>query len=145
MSMLEKDPHGIDPHTPGAKSDLGKTRVWLFMAGFARALFAVADVTTKGAVKYSPNGWAEVVDGKHRYMEAFARHALALGKGEEIDFDTGCLHKAQMIWNLTASLELELREAEAKSEIVNPSIGISPFPSNLVPRFIGRSPSGGIR
>ena len=41
---------------------------------------------------------------------------LAVGRGEKIDDGpggTGCLHKAQMIWNLLASLELELRrEAE---------------------------------
>lgn len=53
-----------------------------------------------------------VPEGEQRYMEAFGRHMLALGKGEVIDDDTGCLHKAQMIWNLLASLELELRAEE---------------------------------
>jgi hypothetical protein len=108
----EKDPLGKDPHAPGAKLDAGKIRPWLMLAGFARALNAVADVTTKGAAKYTPNGWAEVPEGETRYMEAFGRHLLSYGKGEEVDADTSCLHKAQMIWNLLASLELELREAE---------------------------------
>jgi len=107
----EQDPHGLSANTPGAKLDAGKMRPWLCIAGFAHALNAVADVTTKGAVKYTPNGWAAVIDGPERYMEAFARHMMALGRGEEIDADTGALHKAQMIWNLLASLELELREA----------------------------------
>lgn len=113
IKVREKDPDGIDPHSPGAKLDLGKLRGWLCVAGFSRALRAVAQVTTKGAEKYTPNGWARVANGKDRYMEAFARHMFALGSGEQIDQDTGCLHKSQMIWNLLASLELELREAES--------------------------------
>ena len=107
--MQEFDPNGKNPHEPGAKLDAGKLLPWLFIAGFANALTDVADVTTKGARKYTPNGWMEVPDGAARYMEAFARHQLALARGEKIDADTGCLHKAQMIWNLLASLELELR------------------------------------
>lgn len=110
--MTESDPNGIAQHTPGAKLDNGKMLPWLCISGFARALSAVADVTTKGARKYTPNGWMQVAEGEQRYMEAFARHALALGRGETMDADTGCLHKAQMVWNLLASLELELRAAE---------------------------------
>ena len=108
----ETDPHGTDQHAPGAKLDAGKVRAWLCIAGFSRALAAVAAVTTKGAAKYTPNGWAQVPDGESRYMDAFARHALSLGSGERIDPDTQCLHKAQMVWNLLASLELELRADE---------------------------------
>ena len=107
----EFDPNGTDPHTPGAKLDAGKIRPWLCITGFSRALAAVADVTTKGAIKYTPNGWQNVPGGQERYMEAFSRHMLALARGEQFDADTGCLHKAQMVWNLLASLELELREA----------------------------------
>lgn len=108
---LEADPTGRDPHAPGAKLDAGKPLVWLCLSGFANALHAVADVTTKGAIKYTPNGWKDVPNGRDRYMEAFARHMLELGAGNLIDEDTGCHHKAQMAWNLLASLELEIREA----------------------------------
>lgn len=108
----ETDPSGMDVHTPGAKLDAGKNLVWLCISGFARALEAIADVTTKGARKYTPNGWRAVPDGSSRYMEAFARHQLALARGELIDADTGCMHKAQMVWNLLASLELELQAAD---------------------------------
>jgi len=110
----EVDPNGVDAHAKGSKLDAGKPLPWLMFSGFSRALAAVADVTTKGALKYTPNGWAEVKDGEQRYMEGFMRHALAVGRGEQIDDGpggTGCLHKAQMIWNLLASLELELRRA----------------------------------
>lgn len=109
QGMKEADPNGLDPHAPGAKLDAGKLLPWLCLSGFANALAAVADVTTKGARKYTPNGWTKVENGPERYMEAFGRHTLALAKGEAIDADTQCLHKAQMIWNLLASLELELR------------------------------------
>ena len=107
----EIDPNGKDQHEAGAKLDAGKILPWLCISGFAHALTAVADVTTKGARKYTPNGWTTVPNGQERYMEAFARHALALARGEMVDQDTQCLHKAQMIWNLLASLELELRDA----------------------------------
>lgn len=112
LRIVETDPHGTDQHAPGAKLDAGKTRAWLCIGGFSRALAAVADVTTKGAVKYTPNGWAQVPQGDERYMDAFGRHAFNLGRGQLIDPDTGCLEKAQMIWNLLASLELELRAKE---------------------------------
>lgn len=117
---MEADPNGLDAHAPGAKLDAGKLMPWLCIAGFANALTAVAEVTTKGARKYTPNGWAQVKDGEARYMEAFGRHALSLGRGERVDTDTQCLHKAQMIWNLLASLELELRR-EVK-EVVAQSV-----------------------
>lgn len=107
--MSEKDPHGRGQHEPGAKLDAGKLRPWLCISGFPLALKAVAEVTTKGALKYTPNGWMSVPDGEARYMEAFGRHMMSLAGGERVDPDTECLHKAQMVWNLLASLELELR------------------------------------
>ena len=110
---LEQDPHGKDPHQPGAKLDAGKARTWLCIGGFSRALTEVAEVTTKGAVKYTPNGWVDVPDGSDRYMDAAFRHLMAVGQGELIDADTGCLHKAQAAWNLLASLELDLRKAQS--------------------------------
>jgi len=109
--MSERDPLGTDPHTPGAKLDAGKPMVWLCLAGFSNALAAVADVTTKGAIKYTPNGWMTVPGGQERYMEAFGRHMLALGSGELRD-------REQMAWNILASLELELRALEKQAEQV---------------------------
>lgn len=113
--MGETDPNGLDLNSPGAKADAGKNRVWLFMAGFSRALEEVSKVTTIGAAKYTPNGWVDVPDGQARYMDAFGRHMLKLGSGELMDdgvTGTGCYHKAAMIWNLLAAFELELRENE---------------------------------
>lgn len=115
-SWIEVDPTGADQHTPGAKLDDGKVLAWLCLSGFSNALYAVADVTTAGAIKYTPNGWMEVPNGRERYMEAFARHMLELGAGNKVDEDTGCSHKAQMIWNLLASLELDIRAAISDAE-----------------------------
>lgn len=110
---VEFDPAGTDAHAPGAKLDGGKALPWLCISGFAHALAEVAEVTTRGARKYTPNGWMAVPDGETRYMDAALRHLLALGRGEGVDPDTGCLHKAQVVWNLLASLELEIRGREA--------------------------------
>lgn len=116
--LRETDPNGLDLNSPGAKADAGKNRAWLFMAGFSRALEEVSKVTTIGATKYTPNGWVDVPDGQSRYMDAFARHMFKLGSGELMDDGPGGIgtyHKAQMIWNLLASFELELRENDNRS------------------------------
>lgn len=112
LPMTETDPTGRPPHEPGAKLDNGKVRPWLLLIDFPRALEEVAKVATIGARKYSDHGWVTVPDGQGRYMDAFARHTLAVARGETFDVGangTGCYHKAQAIWNLMASLELELR------------------------------------
>ena len=107
---IERDPLGIAAHQPGAKLDAGKTKAWLCLSGFSHALSEVANVTTQGAKKYTPNGWRSVPGGKERYMDALARHLLALGRGEHLDQDTGCLHLAQVAWNALAVLELDISE-----------------------------------
>lgn len=112
-AFFEKDPDGIQPGEPGAKLDDGKLQVWLCISGFPRALAEVARVSTYGAKKYSRNGWKSVKDGEERYMEAFGRHELELAMGHEIDPTTGLLHRAQMIWNLCAALELYLQGQES--------------------------------
>lgn len=110
---IEADPTGGSLNEPGKKADAGKLLPWLFFSGFAHALEKVAEVTTLGAKKYTPNGWAHVANGPERYQEAAMRHLIYLGQGEKYDNGKGgigTLHKAQIIWNLLASLELELRE-----------------------------------
>lgn len=106
----EQDPYGLDPHSPGAKLDAGKTRVELVLGGFARALMSVAEVGTYGAQKYTSHGWMKVEDGVNRYSDAAGRHRLYQQMGEEYDPDTGLLHLAHQAWNVLATLELTLRE-----------------------------------
>lgn len=112
----EADPNGISQNAPGAKLDAGKLLPRLVLGEFARALEAVAEVGTVGARKYTPRGWLEVPNGQDRYAEAAMRHQIAVWKGKRLDDGvggTGKLHKAQVLWNLLAELELELRREEA--------------------------------
>jgi hypothetical protein len=121
-NMLERDPNGIDAHAPGAKLDAGKARVGLMFKGFARALLRVAEVTTYGAMKYTPGGWQFVPDGIDRYDDAKARHILK-GYIEPHDADTLIEHQAHEAWNALAKLELMLREKE--STVDSPTSGVA--------------------
>lgn len=108
---METDPSGRPLNTPGAKADAGKLRPWLVLGSFSNALEEVSKVGTAGAKKYTPNGWKTVENAEDRYMDAFGRHLLKYGKGEEIDDGpngTYTHHIANMIWNLCAVLELKL-------------------------------------
>lgn len=114
---VEADPTGKSQHEPGAKADAGKILPALVLGEFAHALEAVVRVGTKGARKYTPRGWLTVPNGQERYAEAAFRHQLEVWKGNRLDDGeggTGELHKAQVIWNLLAELELELRNGTDK-------------------------------
>lgn len=105
----EQDPTGRDPGEPGAKLDANKPRISLVINGFPRALWAIAEVATFGASKYSDGGWQSVPNGQERYFDAELRHMLKKAMGEEIDTDSNLLHLAQEAWNSLAKLELYLR------------------------------------
>jgi len=105
----ERDPNGLAPGMPGAKLDAGKPRAGLVLGDFSRALRAVAEVGTHGAVKYSARGWLAVPDGEGRYTDALYRHLLADASGDALDVDSGLQHLAHAAWNLLAVLELRLR------------------------------------
>lgn len=104
-----KDPHGKDPHEPGAKLDMGKNRVGLMVSDFPRALEAVAEVATYGANKYTEHGWVSVPNGLDRYTDAMHRHLLAEARGERLDAESGLEHAAMAAWNALARLELMRR------------------------------------
>lgn len=108
----ETDPNGLDPHAPGAKLDAGKVRPDLILDGFSLALWAVAEVGTYGAKKYTENGWASVDRGEIRYRAAAGRHRLKRAR-ESHDPDTQLLHLAHEAWNVLAELELHLRKGSA--------------------------------
>jgi len=114
-ARAEADPNGVAANAPGSKLDAGKLLPRLVLGEFARALTEVVRIGTYGARKYTPRGWVSVPNGRERYAEAADRHQLEVNKGNRVDDGlggTGGLHKAQVIWNLLAELELELREAE---------------------------------
>ena len=103
----ETDPHGRDPHEPGAKLDAHKPRTGFVLLGFNRALTEVARVGTFGATKYTDHGWLSVPNGRERYTDALLRHLLT---DESHDPDSGLLHAAHAAWNALARLELQLRQ-----------------------------------
>ena len=103
----ETDPHGRDPHEPGAKLDAHKPRTGFVLLGFNRALTEVARVGTFGAAKYTDHGWLSVPNGRERYTDALLRHLLT---DESHDPDSGLLHAAHAAWNALARLELQLRQ-----------------------------------
>lgn len=110
---IERDPHGTNPHTPGAKLDAGKVQVALIFDQMPRALRAVAEVATFGAAKYTPGGWLQVPDGIARYRNAGDRHRLARA-AEPTDPDSKLLHLAHEAWNRLAELELYLQQEGAQ-------------------------------
>jgi hypothetical protein len=95
---------------PGVKHDGGKAMAGLMVKDFARALSAVADITTFGANKYSPSGWRSVDCARERYSDALYRHLLSHELGEDFDKESDLLHLAHAAWNALALLQLRIEE-----------------------------------
>ena len=112
LHKQEADPHGKNPHEPGAKMDLGKVQAGVLL-DFSRALWKVAEVGTHGNGKYARGSWLHVPEAGERYEDALMRHLLKI-KVEPID-ESGLTHLAHFVWNALAVLELGLREEEAKA------------------------------
>ena len=98
------------------KYDQGKLMVGLMKKDFARALLAVAEVTTYGMNKYNqPGSWRLIENALVRYEDALGRHDL-LGQLEERCPESGLLHLAHRAWNALAILELALTSQPDKQE-----------------------------
>jgi len=136
--VTDRDPNGLSPHAPGAKLDAGKVRPELIFRGFARALYAVAEVATFGANKYTDDGWEKVQDGVKRYRNAGYRHMLARHAGQQYDDQSGLLHAAHEAWNKLAELELMLRTLEntvrpaVSYTVKSGSVPVAPIPTGAV-------------
>jgi hypothetical protein len=113
LPKVEKDPDGIDVHSPGAKLDSGKPKVVKgLLHQFPAACAAVAEVSEFGAEKYTWGGWKAVENGVERYGDAGARHIVKEIIEGPTDSDSGLLHKAHKAWNALAELELYLEETK---------------------------------
>lgn len=106
---LEKSVAKTNLHVPGAKDDQGKSLTGLMVSGFSNALASVAEVTTHGANKYTPNGWVTVPDAQNRYLDALFRHLLSHTSGQRNDPESNLTHLAHAAWNILAILELKER------------------------------------
>lgn len=98
-----------------AKFDAGKAPAFQGLTNrFPRALMAIAEISGYGKAKYGTfDGWERVPDAYARYRDAMLRHVLS-GSISERDAESGHLHAAHAAWNAIATLELLLRENEAK-------------------------------
>ncbi|QHR71805.1 putative phosphodiestherase [Escherichia phage forsur] len=96
----------------GMKYDGGKPRMALLLDGCPNALEAVASVLTFGAQKYAAHSWQTVPEGEERYKSALLRHLTAVGKGEELDPESGLHHLAHAACNALFILELALRKTK---------------------------------
>lgn len=112
--VQEEDPYGYARTAPGAKLDAGKIRAALVLGDFSRALMAVSEVGTFGAVKYSDHGWLSVPRGDERYRDALLRHYLK-DTLESADPESGLSHLAHLAWNALAILELTLRAQDVET------------------------------
>ena len=112
--MIEEELPGGS--TQDKKYDQGKPMVALMKRDFAKALMAVAEVTTYGVEKYNqPGSWRLVKDAWRRYEDALGRHDLEMNK-EDYDRESGLLHAAHRAWNALATLELQLNSMSNRRE-----------------------------
>ena len=63
------------------------------------SVYAVSQVLTFGAKKYSANGWQDVPDARNRYNAAMLRHMTLVQDGEELDEDSGLPHADHIACN----------------------------------------------
>jgi hypothetical protein len=103
--MQQQNEHPAQTGT-GRKYDGGKRRFDLIPW---EVLDALADVLTFGAVKYEPNNWQHVPDGRNRYYAALVRHLQAWRSGERNDPESGMPHLAHAFICLAFLLWLELQ------------------------------------
>lgn len=112
MSRIAKNSSVVaDPNVIGRKDDDLKAQPALIINDMPRALMAVADVASFGALKYSKSNWLYVENGVERYTNAMDRHRISEGI-EPLDLESGLTHAAHAAWNALARLELMLREQE---------------------------------
>lgn len=139
----EKDPHGKSQHERGAKLDDGKPRMGMVLGGFSRALRAVSEVGTLGAIEYTDDGWTHVPNGEQRYTDTMLRHYFDEQDGGPIDKKSGRLHAAHCAWNALARLDLAIRREEAlKAESLEDSAHGVTFQDGETPDvFVGMNDS----
>lgn len=80
----------------GIKYDSGKLAWHLLPLGL---LEGAVRVLMHGAVKYAPDNWKRVGQGRQRYHDALLRHLVAIGAGELEDPDSGLPHIDHVLCN----------------------------------------------
>lgn len=89
----------------GMRFNTNKTRFDLIPASWPRVL---AQILTKGAVKYAPRNWekglswSETLGSLHRHLDKWV-------SGETHDEETKCHHMGHVAWNALALMTMQLR------------------------------------
>lgn len=89
----------------GLRFNQGKNRIELVPPEW---FWALGDVTTRGAEKYSDRNW-ELGMKWSIVIGCMFRHALKFLTGEKYDPETGCHHLAMVAWNALALMSYDLR------------------------------------
>lgn len=102
-SAVEWDAEECNHADMGAKDDImdGKLR-WDLLP--MEEIEDIVRLYTRGAEKYTPNGWKEVENGFERYRAALMRHMMSYIKEERYDQETGINHLVAVAWNAIAML-----------------------------------------
>lgn len=100
--------------TDAANTKATKPRIYtLLLEYFPRALAEVARCGEYGAEKHGRLSFMNEDYPSEGFMDAAARHMLALAKDGPINHeDQGVYHKAQIAWGALASLEKDLKAGE---------------------------------
>lgn len=101
----------------GMRFNAGKTRYGLIPESWTRAL---AEVMTRGAVKYAPNNWKRGMDPAFM-LDSLQRHLAAYRRGEKYDPESGNHHLAHAAWNALALMTYDL-EGMVGDEFFEPEV-----------------------
>lgn len=96
----------------------GKPMMSYFMRSFPKMAEGVARVKEFGANKYGDNNWRRGNKPDKEYWDSLFRHLNYHFQGEVYDEDSGCLHLAHAVWNLSALLELNYQDLPVMDEEV---------------------------
>lgn len=139
----------------GQKFSEGKLPInTLISRQFNRAIREVARATLGGHLKYLEQdrdwmNWSRVENANEQYMEAAARHLLESARevwNPDMKEYGGVRHKASIIWNLLASLELDLIEEERiKNATDNFILNGGMLPTTDVSRLEGLSDNSDVK
>lgn len=92
----------------GIKHDAGKARFDLIPP---RAMQALAEVYTMGAVKYDSRNWEKGLNYSQVYA-AVQRHLHAYWSGQDLDEESALPHLAHAMWGMAALIEFDTTHPE---------------------------------
>lgn len=113
----------------GEKYSKDKLPIYTFLMQFKNALKEVAKCSQAGHNKYPLDkdwkNFERVENAQFEYMNASIRHLFEEGVNQDMLEYGNITHKAQVIWNLLAALEVSLKEENVKDDPLTKIINIT--------------------